>query len=125
MTPIDFAIIIGGPLAMLTLSYGIPALADRLTAGPGVSEEYVAPYQRRYLLDVAPAEEPRRGVLHGISNWQSLLSTLHIKAPNALCGESLVGDEQPGAPGRNLPRCPQCVVRAPWAPASAVLEPAQ
>lgn len=136
MTPIDVAIIVGGPLAMATLNCGIPVLADRLycrlycwfyrrrlVADSGATG-YVAPYRRRYLLDVAPAEDPSDDVLHGISGWQSLLSSLHIKAPRALCGESLVGDDMPSRSDRALPRCPRCVAPSS-SPVALLQEPAR
>lgn len=135
MTAIDVAIIIGGPLAFATLNCGIPVLADRLycglycwfyrrrLAGGSGGTGYVAPYRRRFLLAVAPAEDPCEDVLHGISGWQSVLSSLHIKAPHALCGESLVGVDMPSQSNRTLPRCPRCVAaRSAATPPVALLQ---
>lgn len=122
MTLIDTALILGGPLALLTLSYGIPALVDRLPAIGEGRAEYVEPSRRHYLLDVTPATTPHLDVLHGISGWQSLLSSLRIKAPHALCGESLVGDERTGEDDRGLPMCPRCLARARWMQSTPLLQ---
>lgn len=116
MDPIYCAVIIGGPMALLTLHRSTRVLIDRFAGVYTDSAEFVPAYQRRYLLEIPPAAAPRDDVMHGVSDWQVALSALRIKPPRALCGESLVADGDGPASSHNpsMTACPRCVARAPW-----------
>ena len=47
-------------------------------------------------------------VAHIVGRWQSILDTLRLKIPRALCGVLLIADPDRPGPNRNSPICPRC-----------------